>query len=376
MDVTSLKRLSMLSWPRRREYNCPGYYKVCAVSKAAGILSARKKSLKRGVRTKDPYSLRPMITAYHGFKVRNGELQIPLGERRFHRIPLTRHTLSLISDPALTVRSFTITSTSLSLCVSKEVSALQCVGAIGVDNNLRNLTVGNSERVVQYDLSKAVRIAHTTTRILRSFKRNDDKVRRRLSSKYGRRRQNRIHHLLHNVTKHLVKDAVQHRHAIVLENMTGIRRLYVKGGGRGRNHRRRMNGWSFRLAQQQITYKARWLGLPVIRLTVKETMGTSTTCPQCGERLLEDEELKRKLYCRNCRTVIDRDVVAAVNLSRRGRLRFDRSRAVWLKGGAGEVVKGNPTPTVIPGVDAPKSGPKGQYERSRLDGIVKVTRKW
>src|SRR5437660_11606466 len=30
--------------------------------------------------------------------------------------------------------------------------------------------------------------------------------------------------------------------------------------------------------------------------------------------------------CNNCRMVMDRDVVAAVNLSRRGRLRFDRSQ--------------------------------------------------
>ena len=52
---------------------------------------------------------------------------------------------------------------------------------------------------------------------------------------------------------------------------------------------------------------------------------------------------------------MDRDVVAAVNLSRRGRLRFDRSRAqMGLQGGAVEAVKGNPITTVIPGVDAPK----------------------
>ena len=52
----------------------------------------------------------------------------------------------------------------------------------------------------------------------------------------------------------------------------------------------------------------------------------------------------------------DRDAVAAINLSRRGRLRFDRSQArVGLQGGTGEAVKGNPTTTVILGVDIPKS---------------------
>ncbi len=376
MNVTTLKQLSILSWPRRRGYNCPGYYKVCAVSRATGILSARKKSLKRGIRTKDPYSLKPVITAYHGFRIQNGDLRIPLGNRRFHCIPLTKHTLSHISDPTLTVRSFTLTSTSLSLCLAKEVSPLQCVDTVGVDVNLRNLTVGNSKRVVRYDVSKAVRIADKTTRILRSFKRDDARVRKNLSSKYGRRRHNRTLHLLHNVTRQIVKEAVEHKQGLVLENIAGIRRLYCKGNGQSRNQRRRMNGWSFSIAQHQIAYKARWLGLPVIHLTVKETMGTSTVCPQCGERLLEDKQLKRKLLCGNCRTVMDRDVVAAMNLSRRGRLRFDRSRAMWLQGGAIEAVKGNPTPTVIPGVDAPKSGPKVCPEQTGLDRIVKVTRKW
>jgi hypothetical protein len=55
--------------------------------------------------------------------------------------------------------------------------------------------------------------------------------------------------------------------------------------------------------------------------------------------------------------VMDRDMVAAVNLARRGRVRFARSRPTILpeaQGGAAEAVMGNPTPTVIPGVDAPK----------------------
>ena len=49
-------------------------------------------------------------------------------------------------------------------------------------------------------------------------------------------------------------------------------------------------------------------------------------------------------------------MVAAVNLARRGRVRFARSRPpiVEAQGGAVEAVKGNPTTTVIPGVDALK----------------------
>src|SRR5881409_2836680 len=101
-----------------------------------------------------------------------------------------------------------------------------------------------------------------------------------------------------------------------------------------------MNGWSFSEAQHQVEYKARWVGLPVIRLSRRETRGSSVTCPRCGERLQEDRRLRRKLWCEKCRCMMDRDVVAALNLSRRGRLRFDRSRVhAGLEGGAIEAVK-------------------------------------
>jgi len=121
-----------------------------------------------------------------------------------------------------------------------------------------------------------------------------------------------------------------------------------------------MNGWSFGEAQRQIEYKARWVGLSIIRLSRRETGGSSVTCPRCGERLQSDKRLGRKLWCGRCRIVMDRDMVAAVNLARRGRVRFARSRpptVLEAQGRADEAVKGNPTPTVIPGVDAPKLTP-------------------
>jgi putative transposase len=141
------------------------------------------------------------------------------------------------------------------------------------------------------------------------------------------------------------------------EEITETRQAEQEPGNRkGPRYRGRMNSWSFSEAQRQLEYKARWVGLPVIRLSRRETRGTSITCPQCGERLQEDAKIRRKLWCGECRVVMDRDVVAAINLSRRGRLRFDRSQAEkGLKGGAVETVRGNPTPTVILRVDAPKS---------------------
>jgi len=356
-DASSLRKLSLLSYNQLAHYDSPSCYKLCAISRAAGILASRKKSLRRGLPTRTPYAVRQQLVSCYSFKTKNRELEIPVSRGKRLSIPLTRHTIDIISQPMIKVRSFTLTQNRPSLCIAREAPRIECASTVGVDRNLRNLTVGNDEETHRYDLSKTVRIASTTMRILASFKRDDARIRRVIASKFGERRTARTGHILHTATKTVVETAVQRRQAIVLEDIRGIRRLYRKGNGQGRKYRGRMNGWSFSMAQRQLEYKASWVGVPVIRLSMRETRGSSVTCPRCGERLQSDKRLERKLWCGRCRIVMDRDRVAAVILARRGRVRFARSRPPILleaQGGAAEAVKGNPTPTVIPGVDAPK----------------------
>jgi putative transposase len=355
-DASSLRKLSLLSYNQLAQYDSPSCYKLCAISRAAGILAASKKSLKRGFPTRTPYAVRPQLVSCYSFKVTNDGLEIPIARGRRLSIPLTKHTLAIISQPRVKVRSFSVTRNRLSLCIRQDVARVECVSTTGVDCNLRNLTVGNDEDTRHYDLSETVRIANTTMRIVASFKRDDARIRKSIASKYGERRFARNGHLLHTATRTIVALAVQRKEVVVLENLEGIRSLYRKGNGQDRRYRGRMNGWSFGEAQRQLEYKARWTGLPVIRLSRRETRGSSVACPRCGERLQSDKKLKRKLWCGSCRVVMDRDMVAAVNLARRGRVRFARSRPPIseAQGGAHEAVKGNPTPTVIPGVDAPK----------------------
>jgi putative transposase len=354
-NVSSLRRLSLLSYNQLASYDIPSYYKLCAISRAAGILAARKKSIKRGHPTRTPYAHRPLLISCYGFKIINDQLQIPVARGLRFNIPLTKHTVDVISQPGITVRSFTLTRNSLSLCIARDVSEMECVSTLGVDRNLRNLTVGNLDYTIQYDLSRTVQIAETTSCIVASFHRDDVRIRRRIASKYGRRRKNRISHLLHNTTKTIVSLGVERREAIVLENIEGIRSLYRKGNGQGKKYRRRMNSWSYAEAQRQIEYKARWVGLPTIRLSKGRTRGTSIVCPRCGERLQSDKQLRRKLWCVKCRWLMDRDEVGCINIALRGRLRFDRSQpTTQAKGEAVEAMKENPTTMVISRVDAPK----------------------
>lgn len=349
-NVSTRIKLTKLCYHELTRYDVYSIYKICAISHATGILANRKTSIRRGHEPRQPYARRPLLTTYTGFKIMNGILKVPLGDRQYFDIPLNMYVKGTLSNPSLKVRSITLTaSNTVSICYSKEITEIECTSIKGVDRNLRNLTVGNLEQAVQYDLSEAVEVAENTRSIVRSFKRNDVRIRRRLAAKYGQRRRNRINQLLHNVSKAVVRKARQDRAAIAFEDIRHIRRLYQRGNGQGRNYRSKLNDWSFAEIKRLITYKAAWDGVPIIHLSVKETRGTSQLCPRCGKGVAKVDKKMRQLWCDQCKIWQDRDVIAAMNLSLQGLARFVSS-----KGAAGEAMKGNPTAPVILRVDAAK----------------------
>jgi putative transposase len=349
-DASTMKRLSKLCYSELVRYDIISYYKLHAISKAAGILANRKQSIKRGYLTKTPYVKKDILVSCYGFKIINGKLRVPLGNRQYFDIPLNSHTKNILSDTAVTVRSFTLAANDVvSICYSKEVGEIECDKTAGVDRNLRNLTVGSHDEITQYDLSEAVDIAENTRSIIGSFKRNDMRIRKKIAGKYGRRRHNRISQLLHHASKQVVARAREEKTAIAFEKMTNIRRLYQKGNFQGRTHKSKLNGWSFAEIKRLIIYKAQWEGMPIIQLTATQTRGTSQLCPRCGKRLQEDRLRRLELYCQQCDSWLNRDVVAAMNIAKKGGEAFHLSQ-----GDASEAMKGNPMMPVILRVDASK----------------------
>ncbi|MCI0563208.1 MAG: transposase, partial [Nitrososphaera sp.] len=349
-DVSTMKALCKLSYSQLKRYDSISYYKLCAISHAAGILANRKKSLKRGYEPKRPYAKKPLLISCYGFKLADGKLRVPLGDKQYHDIPLNGYVKQILSKPSIRNRSFLLTPKSLSICYSKEdVRQIECDSVIGVDRNLANVTLGSCHDMKQYDLSKTVDIAENTRSIIKSFKRNDVRTRKKLYSKYGKRRKNRVNQLLHMVSKIIALEAKKNKTAIAFEDIRNIKRLYRRGNHQGNNFRSRMNAWPYHELKRQIEYKAAWEGIPVIQLSRSETRGTSQLCPRCGKKITQVDRKTRQLWCAGCERWMDRDVVAAMNLSIKGLARFASS-----KGLAGEAMKGNPTIPVILRVDASK----------------------
>ena len=343
-------------------------YKLAVIARACAIVKSRAKGRNRGSRIHHPNPLRPMVCIVSGFFVTaKGRLFLPIQRRNdYVDVLLNHHVREAIEGNEL--RSLTITQGSISICYSTEIEPIQIRTAYGVDRNEKNITFGSRNGVVQVDMSKTVKVRQTTREIVGSFKRNDVRVRKRIASKYWRRATDRTNQLLHAATNFAIELALKDGAALVLEDITGIRRIHQRGNGKGADFRFRMNSWPYAKAYGFMDYKSDWRGVTFIPLTKAETKDSSSIHWRCGERLRSpargDAVHARMLWCQRCKEWMDRDVNAAVNLSTRGLSRFDSSlprldraqqRLVGEKGLAGEAMKGNGATSVpILRVDASK----------------------
>ncbi len=324
-DITSLKALSSRAYKDLRRHDSMSYYKLCAISAAVGILRNYRKATRKGQGSRSssmPYARKPRLTTCYGFKIANGNLLLPVQPRRAISIPLNKHTLKTIARHE--VRSVTLTPHKLSIAFAKEVKEINPIGFIGIDRNLNNVTLADtSGEVKQIDLTKATEIKSMYRKIKSKLKRNDNRIRRRISEKYGLKERCKVQQILHHASKLIVREAKRKRYGIAMENITGLRKLYRRGNGQGAKYRFRLNSWSYCELQRQIEYKARWEGLPVIYV---KPYGTSARCSKCGSPTRRIPEESRKLRCAECGLTVDRDVNAARNILARA-LRF---RAVGL----------------------------------------------
>lgn len=333
-NSTSMKTLSKKAYHQLERYQVPTYYRLTAISKAAGILRNYRRTLRKQPKAKKPYASKLMLIDCYAFKIDNGKLRLPLKPREYVFIPLNNYVLRSIQN--YTVRSVCLTACTLSIAFSKETAQIETTGLIGIDRNLNNVTTSTTESETKiYDLGKATKIKEDYRQTKRNFTRNDSRIQQKIYAKYGRIQRNKVNWLLHNASKDIVRRAKAKQFGIVMEDLKGIRKLYRKGNWQGKNYRSRLNSWSYYELQRQIEYKANWEGIQVFYIHPSKT---SSVCAICESSILECAE--RKVYCHKCGRLVDRDENAALNIVRAG-LRFS------LKGVAIEAMKRNPARVIL-----------------------------
>jgi len=101
--------------------------------------------------------------------------------------------------------------------------------------------------------------------------------------------------------------------------MEDLRGLKLNAFGEApKRWRAKLNLLAYKKLQRKIEYKLGWLGLSARYV---DPRGTSSACPRCGSRLVENGY--RKMRCPNCGFEGDRDSIACLNILKRFNHRWE-----------------------------------------------------
>jgi putative transposase len=129
----------------------------------------------------------------------------------------------------------------------------------------------------------------------------------RTIKKVGRKERRVVNDILHKISRAIVDEALENGSMIVLGKLRGIRK-----NGKGRRFNRKLNnGFPYYRLSQLIEYKAKWLGIKVIKVSERNT---SKTCHRCGNIGLRVGGLFK---CPNCGYSCNADYNGAMNILKR-----------------------------------------------------------
>ena len=206
----------------------------------------------------------------------------------------------------------------VSVYFKKAVKPVKPKTVMAVDVNFDNLTLatftldGGLVRLKRFKtplrkiLTHRIRIERTQRRYPRSWR--FIKGVKRAIERHGERIRDISRDYAHKIGDYIAELALMYRSVVVLEDLDKLR----ENAKRDRRFNKKLTLWFYRRVQFCIEYEAKERGLEVARVNPR---GTSSKCPRCGSRLVDNGY--RTLRCSKCNFVGDRDVIAVVNMYKR-----------------------------------------------------------
>ena len=261
-------------------------YVVQAISDALALLHAHRKRARLGKDSRLPYVTRLFLKAapcaFH-FDVASGKVRVSVGNGSWvaFTVPVSSWHRAQLEIAGATPVLLTIKPGRIVVTTSREAPApFEPEAVLALDTNEESLdgvlAAGERAELVSVPLGDVRRVQarhFVRRRRLASKKAHDRRVKRRLLAREGKRESDRVKSRLHLVSKGLVAAAKERNAAIVLEDLTGIRRFFSP------RLNRRLSAWPHRELHRQIAYKAQAAGVPVVLVN---PYLTSQKCAACG----------------------------------------------------------------------------------------------
>jgi IS605 OrfB family transposase len=190
-------------------------------------------------------------------------------------------------------------------------------GVLAVDVNEKHIVVGNSKTEYRFEtaVEKALHYKHLAEGLQKKYSspRYSAWLRRRgilnRIRYFHRKARNIVEDWAKKVSHKIASLAKQHQYAVAREDLTNLVEDLKK---LPKEHRVALLILSYRRLEHWIDWQCEKNGVPLV---VVDPRGTSTTCPVCGSKLVENGY--RRLRCPRCGFEADRDTVAVLNIERK-----------------------------------------------------------
>jgi putative transposase len=133
---------------------------------------------------------------------------------------------------------------------------------------------------------------------------------RRINRLFLKRRR-KLQNYMNNIIAHLFRKLVYYKVSkVIIGDLKGIRDSKIPEHYRNKTKINQMiqNFWSFDIFKKKLENKCEEFGIELIAM---DERGTSSTCPECGERVKPND---RRFKCKACGYRNDRDVVGSINI--------------------------------------------------------------
>jgi putative transposase len=138
---------------------------------------------------------------------------------------------------------------------------------------------------------------------------------RKAIERHGKRIKNISWDYAHKTGNTIAKLALKHNSVIILEDLEKLR----ENNKKDKEFNKKLGLWFYRRIQFCIEYEAMERNLRVAKI---DPRGTSSKCPRCSGKLVEDGY--RVLRCRKCGFIGDRDVTATINIYKKYMSKYSR----------------------------------------------------
>jgi putative transposase len=188
-----------------------------------------------------------------------------------------------------------------------ENEQIQPTSWLGVDRN----TTGHCCVVSNPKTGKTLKLGKIAYHIHKKYKSQRRRLQKKRKFRVVKKIRNResriVRDLNHKISRKVVDYALKNSSGIVLEDLSGIRNK--KKRSKSFNHS--LHSWSFYQLQKFVEYKAKLLGVPVVKI---DPAYTSQQCSRCG---LLGNRNKKSFECPTCGHVDNADVNASFTIALR-----------------------------------------------------------